>query len=85
MAKARRIVSDTPNAEVDELRRQFNNLLVIIENATDLAGVQAAIAAGADVGGTEKEINGVKPMPLHPRYSREGNDARIDLDASSDF
>jgi len=69
MARARKVVSDMSSAEFDELRRQFNNLLEIIENATDLAGLQAAIAAGVD-STTGREINGVRPTPTHPRRAR---------------
>ena len=75
MAKARRVVADTGSAELDELRRQFNQLLVLIENALDLGAVQDAIAAGT--------VNGVKPTPTHPRRPQDGT--LVDLNAASDF
>lgn len=61
MARARKVVSDQNSQEFDELRRQFNNLLAILQQyATEEAGatttaVQAAAAladaltAGVDV------------------------------------
>ena len=77
MAKARRVVADTGSAELDELRRQFNKLLVLLEDttATDISTVQDAITAGT--------VHGVKPTPTHPQRPRDNN--LIDLDASSDF
>lgn len=79
MARARKVVSDVSSQEVDELRRQFNNLLVIIENATDLADLQAAIAAGTD-DGTGREIVGVRPTPTHPRRARNTTTDAMGLD-----
>lgn len=38
--KARQVVSDTPNAEVEELRRTLNTLLLVLQN------VSAHVAAG---------------------------------------
>ena len=70
MARARKVVSDMSSAEFDELRRQFNNLLEIIENAADLSELQATIAAGVDANNTGREINGVRPTPTHPRRAR---------------
>ena len=77
MAKARRVVADTGSAELDELRRQFNKLLVLLENttATDITTVQDAITNG--------DVNGVKPTPTHPQRPRDAT--LVDLDASSDF
>lgn len=69
MARARKVVSDQSSQEFDELRRQFNNLLAIIEAATDLAGIQAVITAGTDAV-TGRELNGVRPTPTHPRRAR---------------
>ncbi len=40
MAKAKQVVSDMSSAEFDLLRRQFNNLLVVLEN------VAASVHAG---------------------------------------
>jgi hypothetical protein len=80
MAKARRVVADQGSAELDELRRQFNNLLVVIENTSDLTSLKAAIVAGGEDG---VELNGVKPTPVHPRRPRDGT--LVALDASSDF
>lgn len=70
MARARKVVADQNSQELDELRRQFNNLLAIIENAADLAAVQTAIADGVDSAETGREINGVRPTPTHPRRPR---------------
>lgn len=82
MAKARQVVSDNASGEVDELRRQFNNLLVIIEGTSTFATLQTAITDGVDtVSGNE--INGVKPTPTHPR--RPKKNTTVTLDASSDF
>lgn len=77
MAKARRVVADTGSAELDELRRQFNKLLVLLEDttATDISTVQDAITAGT--------VTGVKPTPLHPQRPKDST--LVDLDASSDF
>lgn len=84
--RVRRVVSDNSSQEVDELRRQFNNLLLILENvATENAGAMtvdqafAAIAQALSTGtdsdsanhvGTGREINGVRPAPTHPRRAR---------------
>ena len=70
MARARKVVSDQNSQEFDELRRQFNNLLAIIEGAATLAAVQTAITAGVDTVVTGREINGVRPTPTHPRRPR---------------
>lgn len=83
MAKARKVVGDQNSAELDELRRQFNNLLVIIEKTATFATLQTAIANGVEAVTTKKEIVGVKPTPLHPR--RPKNDTLIVLDSGSDF
>lgn len=87
MAKARPVVSDMNSLEFAELRRQFNNLLVIIENAGTLAELQLAITQGVDsgagTGGTGKEVNGVKPTPSHPRRPR--NSVTVTMDSSSDY
>jgi hypothetical protein len=82
MAKARPVVSDNASGEVDELRRQFNNLLVVIENTATMASLQAAIVAGGETG---VELNGVKPGPTHPRRPRVSNDDRVTMDQSSDY
>ena len=74
MAKARRVVADTGSEELAELRRQFNQLLLLLES-DGTANVQAAIAAGT--------VTGVKPTPVHPR--RPQNAALADLDSTSDF
>lgn len=62
--RVRRVVSDSSSQEVDELRRQFNNLLLILENvcaevvATTLTAEEglealgAALIAGSDASGT---------------------------------
>jgi len=82
MARARSVVSDQNSQELDELRRQFNNLLLVLQrNARDEAdatttAVQAAEAlATALEGGTDvdtgREINGVRPTPTHPRRPRK--------------
>lgn len=70
MARARKVVSDQNSQEFDELRRQFNNLLAIVEAAADFAAVQTAITAGTDAAATGREINGVRPTPTHPRRPR---------------
>jgi hypothetical protein len=70
MARARKVVSDQNSQEFDELRRQFNNLLAILEVAADLGAIQTAIAAGVDTAATGREINGVRPTPTHPRRPR---------------
>jgi hypothetical protein len=68
MAKARPVVSDSSSNEVDELRRQFNNLLVILERvgaevvATTLTAEEAlqvvgdSIAAGVDTTTTSGHV-----------------------------
>lgn len=84
--RVRRVVSDNSSAEVDELRRQFNNLLLILETVcTEHAGAMtddqafAALAQALSTGidsdstnhvGTGREINGVRPTPTHPRRAR---------------
>jgi len=70
MARARRVVSDMNSQEFDELRRQFNNLLAIIEAAADLTALKLAITNGVDAAATGREINGVRPTPTHPRRPR---------------
>jgi len=94
MARARKVVSDVSSQEFDELRRQFNNLLLILErNARDEAdatttAVQAAealataIETGTDAD-TGREINGVRPTPTHPRRAR--NQSTEEMDGSSDY
>lgn len=82
MARARKVVSDQSSQEFSELRRQFNNLLLVIEAATTLADVQAAITAGTDVI-SGRELNGVRPTPTHPRRPRDlGTEL---MDDSSDY
>lgn len=94
MARARKVVSDQNSQEFDELRRQFNNLLLILQrNARDEAdatttAVQAAealataIEDGVDVA-TGREVNGVRPTPTHPRRPRDlGTE---DMNDSSDY
>ena len=76
MARAKRVVADIGSAELDELRRQFNNLLVLLETGGILTAIQADIAAGTSV-------TGVKPTPTHPTRPNDG--ATIVLDANSDF
>lgn len=85
MAKARPVVSDNSSGEVDELRRQFNNLLVIIENTATYAALQTAVADGVEAVTTNKEINGVKPGPTHPRRPRVSNDNRVTMDSNSNY
>ena len=70
MARARKVVADMSSQEHSELRRQFNNLIAIIEGAADLAAIQTAITAGVDTAVTGREINGVRPTPTHPRRAR---------------
>lgn len=105
--RVRRVVSDNSSQEVDELRRQFNNLLLVLENvcsevdattitadeaftvlATTLAAGSDASITGVDSGGndhagTNRELNGVRPAPTHPRRARvqktESADATIDF------
>lgn len=69
MARARKVVSDMSSQEFDELRRQFNNLLAIIEAAATLAEIQTAVTDGVDAN-TGRELNGVRPTPTHPRRAR---------------
>jgi hypothetical protein len=69
MARARKVISDQSSQEFDELRRQFNNLLAILEVVADLGTLQAVITAGTDAV-TGREINGVRPTPTHPRRAR---------------
>lgn len=100
MAKARPTVSDMSSQEFDELRRQFNNLLVILErnareeadtttsNVTAAEALASALETGLDGDttnhvGTNKELNGVKPTPLHPRRARDQR--TVNMDDSSDF
>lgn len=94
MARARKVVSDQSSQEFDELRRQFNNLLLVLErNARDEAdatttAVQAAEAlataleTGADAD-TGREINGVRPTPTHPRRAR--NQSTEEMGTGSDY
>jgi hypothetical protein len=82
MARARKVVSDQNSQELDELRRQFNNLLLILEATTDFASMQAAMVAGND-SVTGVDINGVRPTPLHPRRPR--NLDTEDMNDSSDY
>jgi len=70
MARARKVVSDQNSQEFDELRRQFNNLLAIMEATTDFSTLQTAITAGVDAADTGRELNGVRPTPTHPRRPR---------------
>jgi hypothetical protein len=94
MARARKVISDQSSQEFDELRRQFNNLLLVLQrNARDEAdatttAVQAAealataIEDGVDVD-TGRELNGVRPTPTHPRRARnQGTEA---MDDASDY
>lgn len=69
MARARKVVSDQNSQEFDELRRQFNNLLAIIEAVSVFADLQTAITDGVEAT-TGREINGVRPTPTHPRRPR---------------
>ena len=94
MARARKVVSDVSSQEFDELRRQFNNLLLILErNARDEAdatttadqaaeALATAIETGTDAD-TGREINGVRPTPTHPRRAR--NQSTEEMDGSSDY
>jgi hypothetical protein len=68
MAKARPVVSDSSSAEIDELRRQFNNLLILLERvgaevvATTLTAEEAlqvvsdSITAGRDTTTTSGHV-----------------------------
>jgi len=86
MARARNIIADSNSAELDELRRMFNNLLHMIEGAeaslAATATAEAVLQAWADgvrdgvdsnpdsetnVVGTNVEIHGIRPNPLHPK------------------
>jgi hypothetical protein len=75
MARAKRVVADVGSAELDELRRQFNNLLVLLETAADLGAIQTALTAGT--------VTGVQPTPLHPTRPSDGS--TVVLNAASDF
>lgn len=46
--RVRRVVSDNSSQEVDELRRQFNNLLLVVENMCAL--VAAGTVTTAELG-----------------------------------
>lgn len=46
--RVRKVVSDNSSQEVDELRRQFNNLLLVLENVC--AEVAATTVADAETG-----------------------------------
>ena len=99
MARARKVVSDQSSQEFDELRRQFNNLLLVLENAcTEVAGattadqafaaIAQALTNGSDTDatnhvGTGRELNGVRPTPTHPRRSR--NQGTEDMGNESDY
>jgi hypothetical protein len=82
MARARKVVSDQSSQEFDELRRNFNNLLLIIEGTTDLTSLKAAIVAGND-SVTGVDINGVRPTPTHPRRAR--NLGTEEMTSASDY
>lgn len=106
MARARLVVADMNSAEMDSLRRQFNNLLLVIENVSSevdagnitadeaftalvtvlnsgVDGDIAAIDGGANnYAGTNREILGVKPTPLHPKQVRG---VTRDMDKDSNF
>lgn len=106
MARARLVVADTNSAEMDSLRRQFNNLLLVLENVcaeVDAGNITAdeaftalvaALNNGTDVdialidggannyAGSNRELLGVKPTPLHPRQVR--GETR-DMDKDSNF
>jgi hypothetical protein len=82
MARARKVVSDQNSQELDELRRQFNNLLLVLEGTTSFATLQTAIVAGNDTV-TGVDINGVRPTPLHPRRPR--NLDTENMNSSSDY
>ena len=66
MAKSRPVVSDTPGDEFGELRRQFNNLLLVLENvcaAVDAADITAdeafTVLATTLSAGVDSDITGV--------------------------
>lgn len=82
MARARKVVSDQSSQEFDELRRQFNNLLLILEGTTSFATLQTALTAGNDTV-TGRDINGVRPTPTHPRRAR--NLGTEEMSTASDY
>ncbi len=80
MARARKVVSDQNSQEFDELRSQFNNLLLILEGTTDFSTLQTALTAGNDTV-TGRDINGVRPTPTHPRRPRDLGTEAMGLDS----
>lgn len=94
MAKARLVVADQNSAELDQIRRGLNALMVVLENvasevdagnitadeaftallttlSTGLDSTIASIDGGANTyTGTEREVVGCRPTPLHPKQVR---------------
>ena len=61
--KQKKVVDDSPSTKLDELRKQFNALLVLLEGAADLNAIQTGLGAG-----DAKEVVVDKELPTPPAF-----------------
>lgn len=66
MAKRRRVMADAASAEVTELRRSFNTLLLVLENiseqvdAATITATEGFVALGLAIStGTDSDVTGI--------------------------
>jgi hypothetical protein len=100
MARARKVVSDQNSQEFDELRRQFNNLLLILERfareeaATTTSSVEAAeglasaLEAGVDGSVSPHVGTGREVNGVHPTPTHPRRPRKLDTEDmgnSSDY
>lgn len=62
---AQKVVNDTPSEVVDEIRRQFNALLDLLESAADLGAIQTGLG---DAVGTSKRVTVTPEPPEAPKF-----------------
>jgi hypothetical protein len=61
--QTQKVLNDNDSEVLDEVRRQFNALLSLIDTAADLAAIKAAITAG-----TVKSVSVMPDSPDRPRW-----------------
>ena len=59
----KKVVNDSPSQKLDELRKEFNKLLVLIEAAADLDAIQTGLGNG-----TAKEVKVDVELPNPPQF-----------------